>query len=83
MLWLYSNQNRKHMKYLVTAKSSKTGKILESELGEVEETTHGWVATLQSLGRSNYRDDPQLAVASLCFAHGYDEVRLEPIESTH
>lgn len=71
------------MKYLVTAKSSKTGKLLESALGEVEETKHGWVATMQSLGCSNYRDDPQMAVASLCFAHGYDEVRLEPIESTH
>jgi hypothetical protein len=71
------------MKYLVTARSSKTGRLLESELGEVEETKDGWIATMRSLGRSNYRDDPQMAVASLCFAHGYDEVRLEPIESTH
>ncbi len=71
------------MKYLVTAKSSKTGNILESELSEVEETQHGWVATMDSLGRSKYRDDPEMAVASLCFSHGFDEVRLEPIDSTH
>jgi hypothetical protein len=69
------------VKYLITAKSSKTGTILESKLGEVEETQHGWVATMESLGRSEYRDDPEMAVASLCFSHGYDEVRLEPIVS--
>lgn len=71
------------MKYLVTARSSKTGNVLEDELGEALETGLGWVATMDALGRGKCRDDPEMAVATLCFAHGYDEVRLEPIDSTH